>query len=162
MKSSELISDKFMVIYNNYFRLDRQDSAFYTWDGPEWVASVYWNNNSIEIWAVGEMKIQLPEDVLYEPIRYTDKLLEFGIDNDADLYAMSTLYEKYDIWHNNSWFEFRTPNGMWLDEGTLTYVFHDVSEAVDNAYLILENPAYVKELEDVGFSLKALEDPWRR
>ena len=153
MKSSELISDKFMIIYTSEYKKDRQDSAFYTWDGPEWVATAYFEDKALEVWTVGEMKILLPNDEGY--IRYTDDLINYGITNDEQLQEFSDKYS--DSWIHNSWFEIRTTKGEWIDDGFLAHVYHSVEEAVDACLELMQNP---EEYGVADIDMSHNDDPW--
>lgn len=153
MKSSEQISDKFMIIYNELYTHEKNDSAFYTTDAPNWVATAYFEDKALEVWTAGEMKILLPNDGGY--IRYFDELEEIGITNDKELQEFSDKY--LDSWIHNSWFEIRTPKGEWLDEGFLAYVYHDVQEAVSACLAIMQNP---EEYEVTDIDMSHDDDPW--
>lgn len=153
MKSSEPISNKFMITYAADYAKDKQDSAFYTWDGPEWVATAYFEDKALEVWCVGEMKVLLPKDDGY--VRYTDDLINYGITNDEELQKLSDSYEV--DWIHNSWFEIRTTKGEWLDEGFLAFVYHSVDEAVDACLELMQNP---EEYGVADIDMSHDKDPW--
>jgi hypothetical protein len=127
----------FKVVYNSYYQKDRNDPAFYTWDSPEWVATVHLDEKSLEIWSVGEMKIYLENE---EIIRYSDDLISNGIDTDEKLFDIPS-----EAWHNNSWLELRDYEGEWIGDVWSGHVYHDVQEAVDACLALLQEPEFISE-----------------
>ena len=80
--------------YCDYYDVDCQDPAFYTWNSPEWVATRYVGNRMLEVWTVGDMRVSMPNgDVL----RYADDLRWAGIKTDRDLENIDP-----NSWENNS------------------------------------------------------------
>ena len=136
------------VRYSDYYHPSRLDPAFYTWDTPEWVATVEYEDRLLEAWVVGQMRIQLDND---EIIRYTDDLIRAGIDTDEKLFKLNS-----DSWINNSWIELRDYEGEWVGDVLSGHVYHDIFEAVENMRVLLideeflsfspcKNPNYVLE-----------------
>lgn len=128
------------VRYCEDYNTSRLDPAFYTWDTPEWVATVEYEDRLLEAWVVGEMRIQLPDETL---IRYTDDLFRAGIDTDEKLHALDD--GSYDIWINNSWIELRDYEGEWLGDVWSGHVYHDIFEAVENMKVLLIDPEFYSE-----------------
>lgn len=125
------------VRYCDYYDSTRNDPAFYTWDTPEWVASVEIDGRALEAWTVGEMRINLPnEDV----VRYTDDLISNEIDSDNKLEELSS-----DFWENNSWIELRDYEGQWIGDIFSGHVYHDIPEAVEAMKELLKNSEFLSE-----------------
>lgn len=125
------------VRYCDYYDTTRNDPAFYTWDTPEWVASVEIDGRALEAWTVGEMRINLPnEDV----VRYTDDLVSNEIDSDKKLEELSQ-----DFWENNSWIELRDYEGQWIGDVFSGHVYHDILEAVEAMKELLKNSEFLSE-----------------
>ena len=132
-----------IVRYCDYYYETRNDPAFYTWDSPEWVATVELNGRALEAWTVGKMRIYLDEgDTI---IRYTDDLLAYGIDTDEKLYKLTEDDDAFDIWENNSWIELRDYEGQWIGDFFSGHVYHSVKEAVEGMMELLENPEFLAE-----------------
>lgn len=131
------------VRYCDYYDPSRNDPAFYTWDSPEWVATVEVDDRSLEAWVVGEMRIQLPNE---EIIRYADDLPWAGLVNDKDLYALSDKDDSFDVWINNSWIELRDYEGQWIGDVWSGHIYHDVQEAVEAMKALLTDPEFLAEL----------------
>ena len=101
------------------------DPAFYVWSaGAEEVWSA--EGNPFYVVRNGEMRIHAEDDEGAEYVlRYTDRLMEFGIKNDEQLAEWSAKpIEKFD-WVNNAWFE------VWTNKDPDYYSepFHDLLEA---------------------------------
>lgn len=126
-----------IVRYCDYYDETRDDPAFYTWDTPEWVATVELNGRALEAWTVGEMRINLDNDSI---VRYTDDLLAHGIDTDEKLYKLDS-----EAWINNSWIEFRDYEGEWIGDVFSGHVYHSVKEAVLGMQACLEEPEFLAE-----------------
>lgn len=128
------------VTYCDYYDDSRCDPAFYTWDSPEWVATVRVDDKSLELWTVGEMRINMPnEDIL----RYADDLLHAGITTDEHLYALDDIYG--DVWINNSWFELRDYEGQWIGDVWSGHVYHHVTEGVQACFALLKDEEFLSE-----------------
>lgn len=125
------------IRYCNYYDTTRDDPAFYTWDTPEWVASVEIDGRQLEAWVVGEMRINLPND---EIIRYGDDLNHNEIHSDSDLENIPG-----ECWINNSWIELRDYEGEWIGDVFSGHVYHSVSEAVEEMQELLKNPEFLSE-----------------
>jgi len=130
------------VRYCNYYDTTRDDPAFYTWDTPEWVASVEIDGRALEAWVVGEMRIDLPNEDI---IRYTDDLISAGIDTDEKLNKIGNEDDSFDAWINNSWIELRDYEGEWIGDFFSGHVYHSVSEAVEAMKELLKNPEFLSE-----------------
>lgn len=126
-----------IVRYCDYYDETRNDPAFYTWDTPEWVASVEIDGRALEAWVVGEMRINLPND---EIIRYGDDLNHNEIYTDSDLENITS-----ECWVNNSWIELRDYEGEWIGDGISGHVYHSVKEAVEGMQACLEEPEFLAE-----------------
>lgn len=124
------------VRYCEDYNTSRLDPAFYTWDSPEWVATVEYEDRLLEAWVVGEMRIQLPNETI---IRYTDDLFHAGIDTDEKLSKLNS-----DSWINNSWIELRDYEGEWLGDVWSGHVYHDIFEAVENMRVLLIDPEFLE------------------
>ncbi len=109
---------------------ERQDSAFYTYGD----SSVVWgeDGNPFYVLCSGEMRIhakRTADDDHTEVIRYTNRLEEWGITNDADLAKWTDKGEEVFEWVNNSWFEVAHE-----DEGDFfSEPFHTLDEAIEYA-----------------------------
>jgi hypothetical protein len=123
--------------YCNYYDETRNDPAFYTWDSPEWVASVEVDGRALEAWVVGEMRIDLPNEDI---VRYADDLISAEIDSDKKLEELSS-----DFWENNSWIELRDYEGQWIGDVFSGHIYHDVTEAVEAMKELLVNPEFISE-----------------
>jgi hypothetical protein len=121
------------IRYCDYYHPSSNDPAFYTWDSPEWIATVEFEDRLLEAWVVGEMRIQFPNEDI---VRYSDELSWAGIANDSDIETIKPEY-----WINNSWIELRTYEGEWL-EGV---VFHSVKEAVEGMQALLADEEFLME-----------------
>ena len=128
------------IRYCDYYDPSRNDPAFYTWDTPEWVATVEFEDRLLEAWVVGEMRIITQDDQI---LRYTDDLIHYGIDSDEKLQALDD--GSWDIWQNNSWIELRTYEGEWIGDVWSGHVYHDVQEAVQAMQALLTDPEFLTE-----------------
>lgn len=129
--------NKMIVRYCHYYDETRDDPSFYTWDSPEFVASVTDGIRQLEAWVVGEMRIDLPND---EIIRYADDLNNNEIYNDEDLYKVDN-----ECWINNSWIELRDYEGEWIGDIFSGHIYHSVSEAVEAMKELLKDPEFLAE-----------------
>jgi hypothetical protein len=144
------------VEFSSEYSKTRQDPAFYVSDGPVWVASVYLDNRLLDIYCIGEMRLQLPTEDY--PVRYTSELFAVGIEDDSDLIRISEKYRNYDIWQNNAWFELFTPtNNEYLDDE----IFFNVDEAVDRAYTLLGDSEFLSKFPSINPEYK-YPDQWRK
>lgn len=125
------------IRYCNYYDETRNDPAFYTWDSPEWVASVEIDGRALEAWVVGEMRINLPND---EIIRYGDDLNHNEIYSDSDLENVPS-----ECWINNSWIELRDYEGEWIGDVFSGHVYHDIPDAVEAMKELLNNSEFLAE-----------------
>lgn len=125
------------VRYCSYYDESRNDPSFYTWDSPEWVASVEVDGRALEAWVVGEMRINLPNEDI---VRYTDDLISAEIDSDKKLEELSS-----DFWENNSWIELRDYEGQWIGDVFSGHVYHDIPEAVEAMKELLDNSEFLSE-----------------
>lgn len=128
------------VRYCDYYDPTRNDSAFYTWDSPEWVATVEVEDRLLEAWVVGEMRIIMSDDSI---IRYADDLFHAGITSDEQLQALDD--GSWDIWQNNSWIELRDYEGEWIGDVWSGHVYHDIPEAVEAMKILLKEPEFLSE-----------------
>lgn len=128
------------VRYCNYYDTTRDDPAFYTWDTPEWVASVEIDGRQLEAWVVGEMRIIMHDDGI---VRYTDDLMHYEIDSDEKLEKLSD--DGDDVWHNNSWIELRDYEGQWIGDIFSGHVYHSVSESVEAMKELLKDSEFLSE-----------------
>lgn len=131
----------FVVRYCDYYDPSRNDPAFYTWDSPEWVATVQIEDKCLEAWVVGEMRIHLNNEETI--IRYTDDLFHADIDTDEKLQAIDD--GSFDTWINNSWIELRDYEGEWIGDVWSGHVYHDVSDAVEAMKALLTDPEFLAE-----------------
>jgi hypothetical protein len=72
-------------------------------------------------------------------IRYTDDLINYGIDTDEKLNELNKRFSDngYQIWHNNSWFE------VYSKEDDFGYdVHHELDEAIDFAVAAIQEDEY--------------------
>ena len=127
----------FSVRYCEYYDESRNDPAFYTWDTPEWVCTVEVKDRLLEVWSVGEMRINLPNDSI---VRYADDLFSAGIETDEDLYEIDEA-----CWVNNSWLEIRDYEGQWIGDVFSGHIFHDVNEAISGCAALLEEEEFLAE-----------------
>ena len=125
------------VRYCDYYQENRNDPSFYTWDTPEWVASVFVEDKVLELWTVGEMRINLPND---EIIRYADDLNHNEIYSDADLENIPG-----ECWINNSWLELRDFDGQWIGDVLSGHIYHDIKEGVEACEELLKNSEFLSE-----------------
>ena len=132
----------YTVRYCDYYDDSRNDPAFYTWNSPEWVATVEIGDRSLELWTVGEMRINLPNEDI---IRYADDLFHAGIDPDEKLHQLGNDDDSYDIWINNSWLELRDYEGEWIGDIWSGHVYHDVLEGIDACVTLLTDPDFLSE-----------------
>jgi hypothetical protein len=109
----------------------RQDSAFYV-NSPS--AETVWEEKGNRFFVVrnGEMRIHAKknaDDEHTEVIRYTDALLNFGIQDEFDLLDWQNKGEEVFCWVNNSWFE------IWDSEDTdfFSDPIHSLNEAIELA-----------------------------
>jgi hypothetical protein len=130
------------VRYCDYYEPTRNDPAFYTWDTPEWVATVMVDDRLLEAWVVGEMRINLPNEDI---IRYTDDLIHHEIDSDEKLHQLGNDDDSFDIWINNSWIELRDYEGQWIGDVWSGHVYHDVQEAVEAMEMLLKDSEFISE-----------------
>jgi hypothetical protein len=102
---------------------EQQDAAFYTNDDSE----VVYDAGRFYVLRAGEMRIHAKKDDSdhIEVIRYTDKLLEFGIKTDTDLAEWSNKDEEIFSWVNNPWFEICDEK----DED-VSIVLHELDESI--------------------------------
>lgn len=126
-----------MIKYCDYYDSTRNDPAFYTWDSPEWVATVKVEDRLLEAWVVGEMRIYLENENI---IRYSDDLFSNSIDTDEKLFNLSS-----DLWHNNSWIELRDYEGEWIGDVFSGHIYHDIPEAVEAMEMLLKEPEFLAE-----------------
>lgn len=135
------------IRYNQEYTREKSDSAFWTWDSPEWVATYEFEGRALEVWCVGEMRIHVPDS--HESgggiIRYADDLRQYGIHNNKDLEEFSNKYANDDIWQNNSWFELRDYEGQWIGDVFSGHVYHDVEEALDACAELLQDEEFLAE-----------------
>ena len=99
------------------------DPAFYVVGDANTVAVVSVGDKDVySVLCVGEMRIDTEEG---EVLRYTSDLFDKGIITDQE------LWEAFDAecWSNNAWFEIFDET----DNDTTGDIFHDVSEAIQNA-----------------------------
>lgn len=130
------------VRYCDYYDTSRNDPSFYTWDSPEWVATVEIEDRLLEAWVVGEMRINLPND---EIIRYADDLFNNGITTDEQLNNLTENDDAFDIWQNNSWIELRDYEGEWIGDVWSGHIYHDIPEAVEAMEMLLQEPEFISE-----------------
>ena len=128
---------KIRTKYCHYYDPQRNDPAFYTWDSPEFVASVEVGERGLEAWVVGEMRIDLPNE---EIIRYADDLENNEIYTDEQLFELSS-----DFWQNNSWIELRTWEGEWVGDVFSGHIYHDIPEAIEAMKELLQNEEFLAE-----------------
>ena len=126
----------------HYYDETRDDPAFYTWDTPEFVASVEVNGRGLEAWVVGEMSIYLPNDVT---IRYADDLENADIYSDTQLHEIGRTDETLNAWEHNSWIELRDYEGEWIGDIFSGHIYHSVSEAVEAMKELLNNSEFLAE-----------------
>lgn len=131
----------YTVRYCDYYDESRNDPAFYTWDGPEWVATVETDGRALEAWTVGEMRIYLNNEETI--VRYADDLFSAGIDTDEKLRAVDD--GSWDTWINNSWIELRDYEGEWIGDVWSGHIYHDVNEAVEAMKALLVEPEFLAE-----------------
>ena len=130
----------YIVRYCDYYDESRNDPSFYTWDSPEWVATVETDGRALEAWVVGEMRINLPNE---DMIRDRNDLTTAGILTDEQLYALDD--GSWDIWVNNSWIELRDYEGEWIGDIWSGHVYHSVNEAVEAMKALLINEEFLAE-----------------
>lgn len=130
------------ITYCDYHDSSRNDPAFYTWDSPEWVATVRVDDKLLEAWVVGEMRINLLND---EIVRYADDLFNNGITTDEQLNSLTEDDGAFDIWQNNSWIELRDYEGEWIGDVWSGHIYHDITEATQAMISLLNNPEFVSE-----------------
>jgi hypothetical protein len=125
------------VRYCDYYDSTRNDPAFYTWDSPEWVATVEVEDKLLEAWVVGEMRIHLENESI---VRYADDLFSNSIDTDEKLFNLNS-----DFWQNNSWIELRNYEGEWIGDVFSGHIYHDIPEAVEAMEMLLKEPEFLAE-----------------
>lgn len=130
------------IRYCDYYDRERSDPAFYTWNESEWVATHEFEGRAIEVWCVGEMRINLPNGNV---IRYADDLRDNGINSNEDLYNLTKDDDAFDIWENNSWLEIRDYEGEWIGDFFSGHIYHDVEEALDACAELLQDPEFLAE-----------------
>lgn len=130
------------IRYNQGYQRECSDPAFYTWDSPEWVATYEFEGRALEIWTVGEMRINLPNGNI---IRYASDLHENGIHTNEDLYNLTKDDDSFDVWVNNSWLELRDFDGEWIGDVWSGHVYHDVEEALDACAELLQDEKFLAE-----------------
>lgn len=133
---------KIRTKYCHYYDPTRNDPSFYTWDSPEFVASVEVGERGLEAWVVGEMRIYLPND---EIVRYADDLENNEIYTDEQLFKLTEDNPELDVWQNNSWIELRTWEGEWVGDVFSGHIYHDVQEAVEAMKMLLQEPEFLAE-----------------
>ncbi len=130
-----------------------KDSAFYTWDASEHThtATVTFGERTIRIFTDGEMRIHLWESKEArergdspEVIRYSDGLVENGIDTDTKLHQAD--HDERIEWINNSWFDLYA-YGEGIEDGWLNSVQHDLDEAILQASALIEDDEFWKEVK---------------
>jgi len=88
---------------------NQTDSAFHCWSGDwETLAIVTAGERKFVVGSNGEMRIYAPNDEVW---RYTDDLLNAGIDTDEKLYEFVNKPENENAVANNNWFEFYEVDG---------------------------------------------------
>ena len=130
------------IKYCDYYDETRNDPSFYTWDSPEWVATVEVEDRLLEAWVVGEMRINLPND---EIVRYADDLFNNGITTDEQLNSLTEDDGAFDIWQNNSWIELRDYEGEWIGDVWSGHIYHDITEATQAMIALLNEPEFISE-----------------
>ena len=130
------------IRYCMYYHPARKDPAFYCWNHDEYVATLQTDERWIEVWAVGEMRINMPNG---DVIRYTDDLYNAEIYSDFQLHNLDKNDDTFDIWENNNWFELRTYDGEWIGDVFSGHVYHDVEEALDACAELLQNEEFLAE-----------------
>ena len=111
----------------------REDSAWYIYQSQhDAVCTVSNGEREITIYADGEMRV-----IVYgeEIVRYCEQFREYGIKADADLI---TAEENGHIeWGNNPWFDLYATDHNVGDFGWLDSVCHTLSDAIEQATLLL-------------------------
>jgi hypothetical protein len=152
--------DTVNIVYNESMidrdMLDKQqESAFYTMGpGNSNVVVITYKDRSVFVDCVGEMYLTIPnipahldvaDNEVYNQeweetiIRYTDDLINYGIDTDEKLNELNKRFSDngYQIWHNNSWFEvYSTEDDFGYD------VHHELHEAIDFAVAAIQEDEY--------------------
>ena len=123
------MTNNFQVTYSNLYSQDRQDACFYI-DHPDsqWVATVEYGDDKLEVWRVGEMKLWLPNDDDGTLIRYSDQLIENGITTDDELEEAGRGEYPLD-WQNNPWFELFHP----VSQEWTSVIAHEIYDAIYKA-----------------------------
>lgn len=130
------------VAYCDYYNESCNDPAFYTWNQPEWVCTVYVEDKCLELWTVGDMRINMPNG---DVIRYADDLFYAGIDTDEKLHKISDEDEAFEYWINNSWLEIRDYEGQWIGDTWSGHIWHDVREGIEGCIALLTEPEFLAE-----------------
>jgi len=105
---------------------NQTDSAFYCWsEGWETLATVECGDRKFAIGSNGEMRFNLPNGDVF---RYTEDLINFGIDTDEKLRNFGHAYPEAQV--NNNWFEFYEVDGedSWEVHETLEEAIDAVKE----------------------------------
>ena len=132
------------VTYNVHTDKDQQDPAFYCWGDQQVIAEVKKGERILEIWAVGEMRLNIPyensegtwDEVNYDIVRYTEDLEGYA-KTDQQLLDLGKkwLDRGLDIWVNNNWFEVVEIIDGVAEDGW--DVHHSLSDAIEHAVSIL-------------------------
>ena len=116
------MTNGFEIAYTMLYAEDKQDAVFYIDSADaQWVATVEYGDDKLEVWRVGEMKIYHADGEY--PFRYTDQLFDAGITNDAELEAAELE------WDMNPWFELYHP----VSQEWTSVIAHEVYDAVYQA-----------------------------
>ena len=111
----------------------REDSAWYTHSSAhDAVCTVSNGEREITIYADGEMRAIVDDD---GTIRYCDQWSEHGITNDAEIFEASE--DGRIEWVNNSWFDLYATDHNVGDFGWLDSVCHSLTEAIEQATVLL-------------------------
>lgn len=126
------MTNGFEVSYCSLYQEDRQDAVFYI-DHPDsqWVATVEYGDDKLEVRRVGIMKLWLADDVKDggHLIRYSDQLIECGITNDDELTHADISID----WQNSPWLELFHP----VSQEWTSVVAHKVYDAIYKAEQML-------------------------
>ena len=120
----------------------REDSAWYTYQSQhDAVCTVSNGEREITVYADGEMRVTVYDNINGDDsmdsstLRYCDQWREYGINNDAEIFEASEngLID----WVNNSWFDLYTNDHNVGEDGWLDSVNHSLSDAIEQATLLL-------------------------
>lgn len=121
----------------------REDSAWYTHCSEhDAVCTVSNGDREITIYADGEMRVLVNGEGI---IRYCDQWREHGITNDAEIFQASE--DGRIEWVNNSWFDLYATDHNVGDFGWLDCVNHSLSDAIEQATVLLSEDELWKEGE---------------